>query len=42
MLFQSGQSDDRLEQGLKNGVVVPVTAAAVLGTSDLYGSYKNS
>jgi hypothetical protein len=33
-----GQSTvDRLEQGLKNGAVLPATAAAVLGTSALYG-----
>ena len=28
---------DRLEQGLKTGAVLPATAAAVLGTSVLYG-----
>ena len=28
---------DRLEQGLKIGAVLPATAAAVLGTSVLYG-----
>jgi hypothetical protein len=28
---------DRLEQALKNGAVLPATAAAVLGTSALYG-----
>src|SRR6516162_8102983 len=29
---------ERLEQALKSGAVLPATAAAVLGTSALYGS----
>jgi hypothetical protein len=33
--FSSARAVDRLEQGLKNGAVLPVTAAAVLGTSAL-------